>query len=86
MKSKKEIEKLAKLQSLSYFKKFESIVAHNLRISQKKADRERNRTDGDYSMTADVIEQVETKPIRESLNFVRRVVRAKERIQIRKLK
>lgn len=78
--SKKEIEEVAKSQPMSYFKKFESIVVHNLRISHQRADWERNRTDGDYSITALVIEQFETKHIRVSLNLVKRVIRAKKKM------
>jgi len=80
MISKEKIEDVAKAQPMSYFKKFESITLHNLRVFQKQADRERNRTDGNYSMTAEVIEATLVKHAREALNLVRRVIRTKKRM------
>jgi len=77
---KQDLIKLAKLQPMSYFKKFERILINNLLVSLHKANREYKRTDGDYYMTGQIINEVETKPILFNLMFVGTIIDLKYRL------
>jgi len=81
---KAELEDLARLQPMRYFKKFESILIHNLLASLHKANREYKRTDGDYYMTGQIINEVETKPILYSLFFVGTIIDVKKKLKRRR--
>jgi len=77
---KKDLINLTKLQPMSYFKKFERILISNLLVSLHKANREFKRTDGDYYMTGQVINEVETKPILFNLFFVGTIIDLKYKL------
>lgn len=77
---KTDLIKLTKLQPMSYFKKFERILINNLLVSLHKANREYKRTDGDYYMTGQIINEVETKPILYSLFFVGTIIDLKYKL------
>jgi len=69
--------KLAKLQPLQYFEKYHDILCNNLWMAVKKANWERNRKDGDYSVTAQVIEQTEVKRLIYDCWFLEQIIRTK---------
>lgn len=75
------LRQLAKLQPLSYFKKYESILISNLIVSLHKANWERNRTDGDYNFTAQLINEVETKHILEEVWLLGAIIETKLKLK-----
>jgi len=77
--------KLAILQPLSYFEKYHDILCNNLWVAVKKANRERNRKDGNYSFTAQVIEQTEVKRLIIDCWFLEQIIKTKEILVIPKL-
>lgn len=48
--------------SLEDLNKYHDIMIHNLRVALKKARKEENRTDGDYSFTAQLLIETDVKP------------------------
>ena len=82
--TKTTFESLARLQPMSYYKKFERILISNLLNALHRANWERKRTEGDYSMTADLLDHVYSKPILVDLWFVGDVIDAKIRLRRKK--
>ena len=81
---KTTFESLARLQPMSYYKKFERILISNLLVRLHNANLERKRTDGDYSMTADLLDHVYSKRVLVDLLFVGDVIDAKIRLRKKK--
>lgn len=82
--TKTTFESLARLQPMSYFKKYERILISNLLVRLHNANIERKRTDGDYSMTADLLDHVYSKRDLVELLFVGEVIAAKIRLRKKK--
>jgi len=78
-----ELKKLATLQPLAYFKKFESILISNLLAELHKANREKKRG-LDYYMTFQVLCHVNVKPVLEQVFFLGDLIEVKEKYKIRK--
>lgn len=79
--TKAKLVELANLQPLAYFEKYHDILCNNLWMSVKKANWERNRKDGDYSFTAQVIEQTEVKGLILDCWLLEQVIKTKQLLQ-----
>ena len=77
--TRKKLIELAKLQPLKYFEKYHDILAHNLWMAVKKATRERKRPG--YLMTAQVIEEVEVKPLILECWFLEQIIKTKKMLE-----